>query len=269
MSETTTQAAPTEGAAPVGPEWLPEEYRADPAFQSFKDVASLAKSFKDTQAFVGADKAMLLRLPKDEAAPEWADVWAKLGRPEAADKYELKAPEAHDPALLEGFRQTFHEAGLSQKQVAKIMDAYSGVYGAQAEAMNAKIEADVKATEAALRQEWGAGYEERIHAATAMIKSVGGEDALKAINDAGMGRNPAILKLFAKLAEQTGQAGGMRGGNQGGFQTKTPQQAQSEIAAKQRDPQFFAAYTNKDHPAHAETVREMRDLYTLAYGAQS
>ena len=265
MSETTT-IPPVETTAPTGAEWLPEEYRADPAFQSFKDVASLAKSFKDTQAFVGADKAMLLRLPKDEAAPEWADVWAKLGRPEAPDKYELKGPDAHDPALLEGFRQTFHDAGLSQKQVAKIMEAYTGVYARQAEAINERIAAQANEAEQALRKEWGAGYEKRVHAATVMIKNMGGQEALDAVNEAGMGRNPAILKLFAKLAEATGQAGGLRGGNQPGFTTKTPQQAHSEIAAKQRDPQFFAAYTSKDHPAHDETVREMRELYALAYG---
>lgn len=266
MSETTT-TQPTEPAALSRAEWLPEEYRADPAFASFKDVASLAKSFKDTQAFVGADKATLVRLPKDDAAPEWADVWAKLGRPEAPDKYELKGPDAHDPALLEGFRQTFHEAGLSQKQVAKIMEAYRDVYAKQAEALNDSIAAEARAAEQALRKEWGAGYEERLHAVTAMIKSMGGEDALSAVNEAGMGRNPAILKLFAKLAEATGQAGGLKGGNQGGFTTKTPKQAQAEIADKQRDPQFFAAYTNRDHPAHAETVREMAELYKLAYGA--
>src|SRR5947209_19762841 len=77
----------------------PQDWRAgldpaiakDPSLASIKDVGALAKGYIEGQKFVGGS----IRLPNDKMKPEetekaWNDIYGKLGRPESADKYDLK-----------------------------------------------------------------------------------------------------------------------------------------------------------------------------------
>src|SRR5207245_11223293 len=66
------------------------------SLETVKDVPSLVKGFVEAQKMIGGS----IRLPNDKMKPEeaekaWGDIYAKLGRPENADKYDTKVlPEA-------------------------------------------------------------------------------------------------------------------------------------------------------------------------------
>lgn len=263
MSETAT-AAPAGGqqdggqqAAPAGDAraWLPEAYRADPAFASFDGVDKLAKSFKDTQQFVGADKATLLKLPKDEAAPEWNDVWAKLGRPETPAGYSFEGIE--DMPGLDGFRTAAHAAGLPAKQAQALAGWYAKTQGEAIEAM--RVDA-----ENTLGKEWGAAFKERTHAAKQMLDKFGGDELRDFIEKSGFGNHAGVIRMFAKVAEAVAEPGALKGGGSGaqpGAGALTPAEAQAEWTSLQRDPEFSAKYMRGDGPAVERAKRLFAQMH--------
>ena len=261
MSE-STQAAPAaetqaQPAAP-GAEWLPAEYRTDPAFASFKDITALAKSFKDTQQFVGADKAHVLRLPKEGGVPD--EVWQRLGRPEKAEGYELAAPEGFPDDAMEAFRETAHKLGLPQAQAAGVLEFY------QQQQQQARTQMQTQSAEA-LKREWGAAYDDRMAAAKRAVREVGGDAVLGVLEQSGLGNHPDVIRMFAQIGMDRAEPGALKGGSGGVGMggRRTPQQAQAAIGAKQRDAEFMKAYHGADHAGHAAAVAEMAELYRQAH----
>jgi hypothetical protein len=169
MSEETTQDTGSQGvataapaAAPVGfLDSLPEDLRVEPSLRNFTDPASLAKSYVHAQRMIGADK---IPLPGKSATDEdWANVWSRLGRPQAPSEYELKF---ENPVFgdneLESFKKSAFEAGLNNRQVermAKFLDeAVSGARSSRSE----MTEKAVYESEQELRQEFGQAFEQRM-----------------------------------------------------------------------------------------------------------
>jgi hypothetical protein len=93
----------------------------------------------------------------------------------------------------------------------------------------------------------------------------GGEDAILAIQEAGLGNHPAIVKMLAEagkfLAEDT-PAGDKEVKSFG----ITPAEAQSKIAELQNDPAFLDRWRNPAHPGHREAADQMEKLYRLRAG---
>ena len=66
---------------------IPEEIRGHKSLEHIQDVGALAKSYVNAQSMIGADK---LAIPGKHATDDdWSDVYAKLGRPDSPDAYEL------------------------------------------------------------------------------------------------------------------------------------------------------------------------------------
>lgn len=253
--------------AGAGPAWLPDEYRADAMFKDFQDVGALAKSYRETKTFVGADKADLLRLPKEPDAPEWNDVHKALGRPDKPEEYKLPVPEGTAPEVVTAFGAAAHKLGLSTKQASEVMGFYGKAVADQVTAREAQAVQETTTTETALKAEWGQAYPEKVHAITRLLVNAGGDEALAAFNEAGGGRNPILLRTFAKIAEGLAEPGALRGGSGGGLGggTLTPADAQAKIGEKRRDGEFMKAYNTRDHGGHAAALKEMNDLYMAAY----
>jgi hypothetical protein len=129
------------------------ELRDDPSLKDFNDVATLAKSYKETKAFVGSS----IRPPGPDASPEARKefyeklvkhapdlvplrdgdaeaekvVWGKLGRPSKREEYEFKTPDGVD-INVEALRDAAEAAGMTKAQFTKL--AEKAVAGAQAQA---------------------------------------------------------------------------------------------------------------------------------------
>jgi hypothetical protein len=262
LAGTTPASTTAPAAAPAADprEWLPEEFRNDSAFEPFKDISALAKSYRDTAKMVGVDKNTLLRLPKDPDAPEWADVWAKLGRPEAPDGYKIEGEHGLTEDQVAAFRAQAHAMGLPQRQAEGMVQFYAQQQQAARTALQTQAVS-------ALTEEWGAAFDDRVGAARKAAELYGGPELMQVLKDTGLGFHPAVVRAFAKIGMETSEPGELRGGG-GGRPTGgrlTPADARSEIGKLYQDPNFTAAYYNRDHAGHAEAVRRMEVLAEQAH----
>jgi hypothetical protein len=273
-----TPPASTPPAGTDARDWLPEAFRANPVFKDIASVEALAKSYDGAARLVGLDKGQVLRLPASEDAPEWADVFTRLGRPESPDKYEF--PELPGQ-LVEGVepaaRDTFHKLGLSAKQARGVMELYGGQVQAAEAARLEKAEQVEAAVVADLRREWGDDFDNRLLAAQTAVRELGGPDLGKLMNEARMpdgtrlGQHPLLVKAFAEMGRRIAEPGDLRGGGggTGGPASYTPDEAAAEIKRLTSDTEFHAARRDPRHADHVKNVETWSRLNKAAAAGRS
>lgn len=271
MSETTQHTSPpAEGGES---DWLPEAYRGNPAFQNFKGVEDLAKSYDHAHRFTGMDKATVLAIPKGEDADGWNKVYNQLGRPEKPADYGIQTTDA-DKAMWEEALPELHRMGMSKKQVEGVkamLDGMSARYSEKMSDPSVAMETAMPAigavlasetfanrTDAALRQQWGPAFEDKMHAANkaaaALIDTGDAEigKLFKAPQDGGYGlaNLPGFIAMMAAIGDRLGEPGGLRGGGSGGQPPNlSPGQAATELARLSTDKEFGARMKAKDPEA--------------------
>jgi hypothetical protein len=261
------------GGAP--PDWragLPDDLKADPSLASFKSVADLAKSYRETKSLVGASirppgpdakpedkKAFVDRLLQIEPAlmyapdsdPETAPrLWKKLGKPEKVEEYEI-AEEAKAAGLdLDQLRALAVTSGLTKAQFKGLTEVMG-----KATLEQKRVQALEKL---ALDQEWGETKEERTLAAKAAALKMGLTEPEVAE------LTPKQLKAYFNVARAVGvktnelrAAGGSEGGD---LDPAEARRRQDEIRG---NPDYLNPYAN---PAkHKSLVAEMSRLAPMAY----
>lgn len=98
-----------------------EDFTKDPALKDFKAPGDILKAYKDTKAMVGKPK---FDVPgEDTPAEQAAEFWKKMGVPDKAEAYGLKAdanvPEHNNEtniAFLKAFGDKAHELKMTQAQ---------------------------------------------------------------------------------------------------------------------------------------------------------
>lgn len=261
-----TTALPPAGVAgqngeAAAPDWLaplPDALKAEPTLKLFKDVSALAQSYVEVRKAIGQDKVIL---PKDaDDAAGWDRVFRALGRPEAADKYELPAVEEADQKFLSAYRDVAFQNGLNHAQAKNLMDFANARAAEIQQAEDAARQARLAQEEAALKAEWGAAYDANDAIANRAIQRFGmGPDHFKAFRDS-MGF-AASMKFLHKIGAALGEAGFVPDG-QPAAGAMTPAQAQAEIAALQKDKGFGDKLLNKD----AEAKKKWDQLHAWAVG---
>lgn len=182
-------------------DWLQKAGLAD-------DPKALATKAFNQDKLVGNS----IRVPGADATDEERNAFLnKLGRPEAADKYEFKAPEGlpegfeYDGKVEAAFRDIAHKAGLTQAQAAAVRDWYLGAageaFGGQVEAAKAaQSQRADKATEELVKL-WGpldgATAQANLEIADKVFtQTKGGNDFLEALKELGLvGPNKEILDV--------------------------------------------------------------------------
>ena len=268
MSEETTQDTGSQGvatAAPAAPvgflDSLPEDLRMEPSLRNFTDPAALAKSYVHAQRMIGADK---IPLPGKTATDEdWANVLAKLGRPQAPSEYELNF---ENPVFaeneLESFKKSAFEAGLNNRQVERMAkfleETVSGANSSRSEI----AEKAVYEAEQELRQEFGQAFEQRMALAYNAAKQLLGDadmlDEVQLADGRMLGDHPQVVRMFAKLAEQIGEDKLL---GETSELIMTPQEAGQRIAEMTRRD---SPYWDKLHPEHDTYVDEVLRLRDYA-----
>ena len=242
MSEATTEAATTEAAAafiPVTPvadgaggevgsaTWrddLPDTLRDNPEIQRTESVEALAKRFLDTKQMVGNS----LRMPTNEAGQESIDafttkilanetlglmkrpdasneevmgaVYDSLGRPANAEGYAVV--EGADLLSYKAMAAEAHRLGLSKAQFEGLASSQI----AMATEQTVALQAEQKAGNDALRQEWGPAYDEKIgRAATMLDLTKAPKDLIDAVASGDIGAN--VLRWVDQLATSLGIEG--------------------------------------------------------------
>lgn len=124
---------------------LPEEYKNVESLKQYKDLNGFIKSHLEQEKMVGRAVA---HIPKEDSTQEqWDKYFAKIGRPESVDKYnipEIEKPEDYvsNDELIGIFKELSHKSGLTQKQFESILngvESYSiNAYNSLKEEQNKK-----------------------------------------------------------------------------------------------------------------------------------
>ena len=263
-------------------EQLPEKIRGEAYFKDIKSFDDLATKAYNQAKMIGKDPNTLLEIPSNDDDKALTALYTKLGRPETADKYDIpkladgKDYSTDDKAFQTAVLPILHDAGITQRQLTKIMPAWNALQAKAAEAVGAQTQASFKTADEALTKEWGAAKAEKIATAQAAITFLAsgekgpklGADlkaALETINPAtgqAFGNMPAFARLFAYFGTQMKEDGLIGKGGAGGVgDALSPAEADQQINAKYADTKFMASYTNKNAPDHADAVREMSRLF--------
>ncbi len=263
------------------------EVSKDPSLANYLtgDVASLAKGYVSAQKLVGADPKHVLKLPSgtgDEHQEAWGQIYGQLGRPEKPDGYtspesltdELRESMGLTDETLGSFRELTHKLGLSDAQQSAVLDFYAGMGKEAVDGLaTAQQESETARAEAldGLKEQWGDQYDANIAIALDGIKMLGDDanDFQAMLDETGLGDNPALIKMFAKLGAQNQEdagAGGAGGEGRGTFTGQmTPEVAKAEITRLQADETFTKQWLNEDQPGHDEAVTRMQRLSKMAY----
>ncbi len=262
-------AAGASTAAPVAfAESLPEDIRGEAVFRDIKDLGSLAKGYLHAQRLIGHDPKNLLVMPAPDDADAWNGVYARLGRPEKPDGYQLAAaPEGVQPdeALRGTFLAKAHEAGLSNKQADALYSWWNGEAATRAQAAAQAATQAQDAATASLKSEWGQAYDQRLDAARRALAHYGDEKLAAKMEATGLGNDPDVVRLFAKLGAQLQEDGLVGRAGEGAPGMASPGEARQQISGLYTDKTFMASYMDKRSPGHAEAVARMAALHEQAY----
>ena len=230
-------------AAGIQPELLTEKIRG------FKDVNAFAKGFTEAQSFIGRG------IPDDSTPADIRDAfYAKLGRPESADKYTWTAPESVsaagvDAEKFKAFKEECFRLGMTDKQVSGVMGRWSGIVSdiVEAEARARKeIAEDAKRTLSA-DNEWGDKYDERLDAVLRRVDELG---IRKELDDAGLLYDKRVLKAFDSVIGASREST-IRGAD---GKSVSPDERLAQLKAN-------PAYYQAAHPDHAALIAEANEIY--------
>jgi hypothetical protein len=226
--------------------------------KKYADIPSLVKAHRSLeQQFLGGDKIVV---PKEGASPEEiAAFHAKLGRPDAPDKYEIAVSEGAklDEALVAKFRETAFKAGLPASMAAPLVEMFNGHVQETLEAAEAARAQASQEGVKAMRKEWGASAPQNLAAANRAMTMLGLSGAdVEAMGDAlppeqddqgNVKRNGAAraLALLAKLGVGMGEDVLSGGGGVKKF-GMSPSEAQAKLDAIAADPAQMKKLNDKD-----------------------
>lgn len=261
------------GGGGVAAPWyaaLPDDLKGNQNITSLKSVEDLAKGYVSAQSLIGQKR---LAVPGKDATPQqWDEVYNAIGRPETFDKYSEPTVKAVDGVTMDKdglvkARQLFHKAGLTDAQQKQVMDFYyNGINDNFTKLKQSSDSARDLATQA-LKQEWGDKFDPNLNIAKEALRKFGDPEAMKEI-EAGLGNNPALIKMFHRIGS-TIMEDRSRGGGQGDFNPGGAADALRAIDDKKGDANFMTALNTANHPQHKAAVATWTELHGKAFPKKS
>lgn len=192
---------------------LAAENRTTVEAKGWKTVDDGIKSYRELESRLG----QALTVPGENAtADDWNKLYGKLGRPETADKYELKVDRAalpadmpYDETMSVEFRNWAHEAGLNTKQAQTLHDKYVGNFAKAFTDNAAKVNEQQATAHRELVTKWGPadsdGYKREVELMSRAARNLGLADALKQgglITADGGIRNSQLAIALARVGKE-------------------------------------------------------------------
>ena len=170
------------------------------------------ESYKNLEKLHGVGPEQLLKLPKQEDVEGWGKVYDRLGRPAKPEEYgEIKPPEGKtwvlDEERIKQADLAMHKAGLNKAQRDAIISSVAEYETTQFVNYGKEVVEKSEVELSALKQEGGAGFEERSTLAKRAVRTFlpgDNEDAKNALLDkieASVGTS-TMLKMFANIGER-------------------------------------------------------------------
>ncbi len=234
--------------------------------RQWKTPADLLKSYVNLEKLTGVPPDKIIKLPKDNDPKAWGEVYAKLGRPESADKYTIPVPDGQPKDFATKAGEWFFEAGLPQSAVTKIAEQWNGFIAEQTKVATEKTAQEHQIQINDLQKEWGANYEKNAEVVDRAAETFGmNQDQLSALKNVlgPKGAMEFLHRIGSKIAvEGSMTPPGM--GDKAQFQM-TPEMAQAKIAELRGDRNFAQLFNSNDPKQRMEARGEMDRLQQLAY----
>lgn len=269
---TTAGAVAADGTHTV--DWrssLPDDLKPLAQAKGWKSPAEALKSYAHLERLIGAER---VALPAKDAngQRDWSqwEGWAALGRPEAPERYVFKgakdgnaAPTAIDREFQSHMAPLLHRAGLAQWQVDLLAEGFDGFNREFRGRSETRAQAEMAAAETELRRDWDRSFDRHMDLANRAVRQFGGAELARALGQSGLGRNPAVVRAFARIGAALAEDGGMPhdrpGPMQGGASAGTGS-ARAEIQRLKGDGEFQQAFLNRLHPGHDAAMARMLRL---------
>lgn len=213
--------------------------------KKFGDLAAMVKSTRELEGrFLSPDKIVL---PKEGDAPEvFANFYKAIGRPDAADAYEIPVPEGAE--LDEGFASKIREAAFQAGVPAGMMKPLAEAFNAHIVELQQNAEAQAAEAKRAgvqeMRGEWGDKFTANVANANRAMKMLELDADQIGRIETGLG-TADTLRLLARLGAGMGEDALIGGGGAKVFSV-TPAEAQAELDNMNRDPGLRAKIIAKD-----------------------
>lgn len=187
-------AATTPATSPASP---------PPAAPEAKTSAPADVKTTDTKAATPATPAKSVI-----GSAENADTKTETGG--SPEDFELKFAEglAPDPQQVDGFKKLAKEAGLKGEQAQKFVDFYQNMQSAYTKA---QIETFEKAQNERLeslkadKEFGGPNWDKSVSYAHRAILKFGGAELAQSLDRMGLGNEPTLIKLFARIGKALGE----------------------------------------------------------------
>lgn len=246
---------------------IPTELQDHQSLKKFSDIGGLAGAYVNLEKLIGNEK---IPVPGKHATEEdWKNVYKKLGLPEL-DKYKVEFDEGTglDKEFISEFTKLSHDIGLLPHQAnkyAKWMSAQSKAADARVVEMRKEHADHAKTT---LQKEWGNDFQVEMQRTVGTLKRLGDEKFQQFVEESGLGNNVDFIKFLNKVgkamySEDKEIMGIDRDGNRAMSPSEALQKARS-IMTDMKSP-----YHVKDHPNHKSAVKEVQDLFNVAYNQKS
>lgn len=194
---------------------VPEDLQGLGVYKTVTNVGDALKQLGHLEKLRGKQGKGVF-VPAEDATPTERELFYKaMGRPDTPEGYAFDIPKemeaAYSKESVQAARQAAHEAGLTPKQFAAIMDFDRKRYESAAQQHVADAASAVEAAEKALRARWGAAYDERLHIANRIVAE-NVPEADKAAVLAAIGNNPVVADFLATVGKKFMEDGTVRPG---------------------------------------------------------
>lgn len=192
---------------------LPENLQAHDTLKNTKSIHALADQLVNAQSALGTKR---LQAPQEDwGAEQWDDFYSNL-RP-ADNEYSIPDTEELSlegaPELAEETVQELvdfsAEMGLNQQQFDKLYERYMGMAVEGNEITTQRTEQAVTEHRQSVQLEWGEKYETNLSEANQAYEALSSEiPELRELieSDPVIANHPAVLKVFHRIAEVSGDA---------------------------------------------------------------
>lgn len=252
-TQVSANNAPT--AAPIQ-DWrsgLSEDLKEAKALSNFKDQNDLAKSYLHLSSLLG-------KKVNEWASDDIKGLYGKLGRPEAADKYEFPTDMGQDIAAL---KQMAFNAGLNQEQAKSLADQIVLANRQMVEQKQAEEKNQFEEATSSLKKEFGSAFDKRLELAKRALDQLGGDSLKKVLAGSGLDNNPEVVKFFANLGKSYLEEHSIVNADKSSVHGITPDEAKKLIEIERKS--NAQAIINRNHPDHLKVKTRMDELYKMAY----
>lgn len=248
-------------------EMLPEDFRKDPTFDKFKGVDDLAKSYKNLEKMVGADKNSVFKIPEDG---DLSEVYNRLGRPESPDSYKSEAlsdekfSELIDGEKIEALKKVAHESGVTNEAFDKILGFYKDDVLSQIESSEKEFQQTMEQNADQIKKDLGEAYEERLGQIHQLQDKYGDDDLGQLVeSNPHVFQSPAFVRFMAQIAPQFNEDGATKTADSGSSGRMTPAEAEMAIAKLEGRDDFMKIMRDKSNPQRKSLMQEREKLYRI------